>query len=314
MRGRRPNLAVTVVQIALLLLAAAGVVAGTAGAVGSPAAGPTAMDQRATSNGTAEFGASITSVQQDEAARLEVTLEDTRRATVVVGGQGEYNVTATLTDENGDGVVPLAFRTGSVGMDATRFRPADDGDEYGTLKAAPNPDETLPAGEYPISVYAGHGVSGEPTDVGTLVVNEQTPPPNASIDGAESTITLHPEAEQAITGTTELAAGRNVTVRLRSSGQSPFIKSQTVAVADDGTFTARFDLSGISTPANATATVLVDGEQIAGPADIEIVAPRTSTTSEPTDATTTPGQPGFGVVAAIAALLGGIALGRFVRD
>lgn len=314
MRGRRTN-AVTVVQIALLILATAGVVAGTAGASGPPGAGPSAMDQSATPNGTAEFDASITSVQQDEAARLEVTLEDTRRATVVVAGpNSSYNVTVTLTDENGDGVVPLEFRTGSVGMQSTRFRPTDEGDDYGTLTAAPDPDGLVPVGEYQLAVYAGHGVEGEPTDVGTLVVNEQTPPPNASIDGGGSTITLRPEAGQAIAGTTELAAGRNVTVRLRSSGQSPFLKSQTVEVAADGTFTARFDLSGVSPPANGTATVLVDGEQIAGPADVAIVPPRTSTTGKPTDATTTPGQPGFGVAAAVVALLGGMALGRFVRD
>lgn len=310
----RPKRSVTVVaQIALLLLVSTGLLVGAAG--GTPATAPNQADQNETTTGSAELDASIVSVERGETARLEVTHLDTREATLVVGGPDVgYNVTVTVTDGNGDSTVPLEFRTDSVGMDATRFRPADDADEYGTLQAAPNPDETLPAGEYPIAVYAGHGVSGEPTDVGTLVVDEQSPPPNASIDGAESTITLHPEAGQAITGTTELSAGRNVTVRLRSSGESPFIKSQTVAVADDGTFTARFDLSGISTPANATATVVADGEQIAGPADVEIVPPRTSTTGEPTDATTTPGQPGFGLLAAISALLGGIALGRAVRE
>lgn len=131
---------------------------------------------------------------------------------------------------------------------------------------------------------------------------------DASIQYDGEALTLHPAAGQAITGTTDLEAGRSVTVRLQSTGDtSPlFIKSETASVGTDGTFRVTFDLSDVEPPGRATATVVADGEQLAGPVEVQIVqAP-----SEPSPAVETPGQPGFGVVAALAALVVVIVLGR----
>lgn len=302
MQVRRETFAACIVSVALVLLATSTAVAIAPAAADRPTLRPN--EAAANDSGTAQLGESIVAVPQGDTTALLVTLQNTTNATIVVGGgDADYNVTIGITDGDGDGEVPLDLRTGSVGMQATRFVPTDEGDEYRTLNAAPDPDGTVPVGDYPIAVYAGHGVAGEPTDVGTLVVTEATPPPNASIDRDGATVTLHPRAGQVISGTAELDAGRNVTVRLQSTGGSPFLASTEATVGPDGEFSATFDLSDVDPPANATATVLVDGTRIAGPVEVDVV----------TRSTTTPGQPGFGVGLALLSLLAGVGMARWFR-
>lgn len=244
--------------------------------------------------GTARIYESLFTVNRGGVATVRVALENTTEATVVLGGEDAgYNVTVTVTDGNGDGVVPLLFHTGPVGMDGTRFVTVNDADDYGTLSAAPDPDATMSPGDYPIDVYAGHGVAGEPTSVVTLAVTESPAPPNASIGYDGDAVTLHPTGEQTVSGTTELEAGRNVTVRLRSSGETPFLKSTQATVAEDGSFEATFDLRSVEAPANGTVSVSAGGETLAGPVDAEVVAQ---------EATSTPGMPGFGIGAALTGL------------
>lgn len=257
-------------------------------------------------NASVSLDRSIVRVESGEETTMELTFDGTDEATVVVGGGDAHdNVTITVTDTNGDGVVPLVFDAGPIGTMATRFVPVNDSDDYGTVNASEY-GGLLPAGEYPIEVYVGHGISGEPTDVGTLVVNgtttpeptteppATTAPPEASIDYGGDAVTLHPRAGQVIEGTADLDAGRTVTVRLRSSGESPFLLSNESTVGADGSFRAGFNLSGVEAPANATAVVTVDGDRIAGPVDVAVVeAPATSG----------PGQPGFGAVAALLAVV-----------
>lgn len=296
------TVAACVASVALVLLATttAAVAMGSDVASGRPTISPNEASAASGPNatGTARLADSIVGVRQGETATLRLTLEDTTNATVAVGGEAVgYNVTVTVSDGDGDGAVPLELRTGDVGMQSTRFLPANDADEYATLNAAPDPDGTVPVGDYPISVYPGHGVAGEPSDVGTLVVTEATPPPNATIEGAGSAVTLHPRAGQVIRGTADLDAGRTVTVRLRSAaGAAPFVKSKEATVGPDGEFNASFDLSGVEAPANAT--VLVDGTRIAGPAEVDVV----------TRSPSTPGQPGFGAASSVVAVLAGAAL------
>lgn len=308
MRSRSLHAGGSIALVVLVLVGstvAVGLVALTADrAAGQPTAG------------SATLGDSVVGVSQGATTTLEVRLDGTRNATLVLGGEETgYNITITVTDLNGDGTVPLEFRTGPVGMDATRFRPADDADEYATLNATPNPDGMIPVADYPIAVYAGHGVTGEPTDIGTLAVTEPMPAPSASIEHDGSAVTLHPQSEQVVSGTVDLEAGRNVSVRLRASGSSPFLQSEEVSVRDDSRFTARFDLSGIDAPANATATVYVGGQQVAGPTDVVIVEERTPTDRQITteQETQTPGQPGFGLLIATIAVVVAGALRRFVR-
>jgi len=283
--------------------------------------GAVATSQQA--NATVTLDRSNVTVQGGESTTIELAFDGTDEATVVVGGDGAGdNVTATVTDSNGDGVVPIEFDSSPIGTMATRVYPVDDGDDYGTPNASEF-DGPLPAGEYPIDVYVGHGVSGEPTDVGTLVVEgETTPrtteqpttpgstttaPPEASIDYSGDAVTLHPRAGQTIRGTADLDAGGKLQVRLRSSGDSPFLKTREATVGPDGSFATSFDLSGVEAPANATAVLTVDGDRVAGPVDVAVVEGRAETTAPETSG---PGQPGFGVLATVVAVLVSFAVSR----
>lgn len=272
MERDRLSLAVGIVSLALLLSAGVGAASAQSASAG--------------------LGDSVNRVEQGETATLTVTLANTSEATVVLGGTGGYNITITVTDGNGDGAVPLEFATDPIGTMRTRFVPVDDADDYGTANAAPDAGRNVSVGEYSIDVFAGHGVSGQPTDVGTLVVTEASPPPDAAIEG-EAPLTLQAAEGQSVSGTTELDAGRPVTVRLRSSGDTPLLLSQEATVGEDGQFSAAFNLTGVSTPTNATATVYADGEQIAGPKAVEVAAQQSAS----------PGQPGLGVAVAVLALV-----------
>ena len=313
MQSRRITIAVCIALVGVAALASGSAVATgeidvdrpdlrfggmeVAGQSGNGTAEPTETPQptetpRAT--GTARIYESAFTVERGGVATLRVHLEDTTEATVVLGGRevGE-NVTVTVTDGNGDGVVPLLFHTGPVGMDRTRFVTVDDADDYGTLSTASDPDGTLDAGDYPIDVYADHGVAGEPTSVATLVVTESSAPPNASIDFEGQAVTLRPDGGAVVEGTADLQAGRKLMVRLRSDGDSPFLKSKQATVGPEGSFAVTFDLTEVQTPANATVIVSLEGERLAE-APVEVV--------EAQEETESPGMPGFGVGAALAGL------------
>lgn len=294
------SLCIALVGVATL---AAGGVAADAGP-GDPSVhqvSPTTAD--AAANGSVDLGRAIVTVDRGEVVTIPLRLESTEEATVRVGGPDVgFNVSATVTDGNGDGAVPLEFHTGSVGTMRTRLVPADDADDYAELSAGP--DGTVPAADYPIDVYVGHGVAGEPDAIGTLVVNEAGEAPNASVEHDGSALTLQPAGGQVVEGTTDLASGRNVTVRLRSSGSNPFLRSKQVSVGEGGGFSASFDLSGVDAPTNATATVRASGQRIAGPVEVMVVEESHSST---------PGQPGFDVVVALVAVLSAVAVARAWR-
>ncbi|WP_276271125.1 BGTF surface domain-containing protein [Haloarcula litorea] len=66
--------------------------------------------------------------------------------------------------------------------------------------------------------------------------------------------------QQVVTGETSLAAGTELTVRLRSANSaSPFLKQQTARVAEDGTFAAVFDMSRVAANTSYELTVHYDG-------------------------------------------------------
>lgn len=68
-------------------------------------------------------------------------------------------------------------------------------------------------------------------------------------------ISLENATGQRVRGATNLDAGTNVSVRLRSTDNNPFIHSRTVTVGDNGTFVATFDLSQVPAGTEFTATV-----------------------------------------------------------
>ena len=114
----------------------------------------------------------------------------------------------------------------------------------------------------------------------------------AGIDHEGDALTLEAAPGITVTGETALDGGQAVTVRLRGTGDNPFLRSTETVVSEDGTFSATFNLSAVDAPANGTARVMAGGETLAGPVDVEVVRQQSATG----------GQPGFGVAAGIAAL------------
>ena len=293
-RTIRISVSLCIAIVGLATLAAGGVAGADAGAGDPPVrqATPTTVDAGA--NTSVELNRTIVTVNRGEVATIGLDLAGTERATVRIGeAEAGFDVAANVTDGNGDGAVPLEFHTEPIGTMRTRLVGADDADVAAELSAGP--DGTLPAGDYPIEVYAGHGTEGEPEAIGTLVLNEAEAAPNATVEHEGSALTLHPAGGQVVEGTTGLDAGRNVTVRLQSSGSNPFLKSKRVSVGEDGDFSAEFNLSAVEAPANGTATVSAAGQQIAGPVDVMVV--------ESSNGTSSPGQPGFGVAVALVAVV-----------
>lgn len=78
----------------------------------------------------------------------------------------------------------------------------------------------------------------------------------ASID---QSLALQSTDDQTVTGTSTLDAGTNLTVRVRASGEEPFRQSRQVAVDENATFSATFDLDALPVGTEATVEVLQNG-------------------------------------------------------
>lgn len=74
-------------------------------------------------------------------------------------------------------------------------------------------------------------------------------------------VTLAPAGGQTVAGTSALPAGEPLIVRLRASGDNPFIRSVETTVTDGGDFTATFDLSGIAPDTAVSVVVVYAGDQ-----------------------------------------------------
>jgi len=153
-----------------------------------------------------------------------------------------------------------------------------------------------------------------------------------------------------VAGTSNYAAGTELTVRFRSSSSTnPFLKQQTVTVGADGTWTGQFDMSGLADGTTFSASIR-KGNNVLSSKDGQIGIPTTTTpqvktvivtqpsptpkvvtkvqtqvktvvkTSQPKTVvktvvkTSTSGQPGFGIAVAIMALLAAALLAIRRRD
>lgn len=118
-------------------------------------------------------------------------------------------------------------------------------------------------------------VVGEPTDPlddvdpegsenYTLVdTSDDSPPPaNASFAPANGSLELANGTAQRVTATTDLEPGSRVTVRLVSTGASPFLRTTRTVVTANGTFGATFNLSNVPADTSFEARARYDGEQI----------------------------------------------------
>ncbi|MFC7176906.1 BGTF surface domain-containing protein [Halosegnis marinus] len=116
----------------------------------------------------------------------------------------------------------------------------------------------------------GGGATATPTATETPTATATaTPVEGTSLDYDGDALTLANTTDQRVTGVTDLADGTEVTVRLRASGDSPFLHTDTATV-ENGTFAATFDLSNVPADTNFVATVTAD--EVVAETDGEVVA------------------------------------------
>ena len=165
---------------------------------------------------------------------------------------------------------------------------------------------------------------------------------NAELDDGTDIVQVEAAANQTISGETTVAAGTEISVSVRSTGDSPFLLSQDATVQEDGTFNATFDFTNVSAGQNFTVDASgnwqddpeTDGQVVeastptptmtptatATPESTPTDEPTATATAEPTatpgsggdTATPEPSTPeptdgngaGFGVVVSLIALIG----------
>lgn len=72
-------------------------------------------------------------------------------------------------------------------------------------------------------------------------------------------LALPTSSSATVAGEASYGEGVRLTIRLRSTGSSPFLKQTTARVAGDGSFAATFDMSDIEPGTECTATALWNG-------------------------------------------------------
>lgn len=158
----------------------------------------------------------------------------------------------TVSVRSSDGARPFARSVGTTVADDGTFRAAVD------LSAAA-PGSTvrvlvLRDGRELVNRTAAIAASGDTPDGDA----------SATIHHDGDAVTLESAAGQVVRGSTDLAPGTEVTVRLRSSGgDQPFVRQTPATVGPDGRFEAEFDLSSIEAGTSFTVTVAVDGDTLA---------------------------------------------------
>ena len=84
----------------------------------------------------------------------------------------------------------------------------------------------------------------------------------ATLDYDGDRLSLAGAPNQTVAGEADLAVGSELTVRLQSTGGSPFLHQATTTVGDDGGFAATVDLSAVSENAAAAVSVRHDGAEL----------------------------------------------------
>ncbi|MEF8915676.1 BGTF surface domain-containing protein [Natronomonas sp.] len=109
-----------------------------------------------------------------------------------------------------------------------------------------------------VGLGAVHGAVG----LGTIISAQEDPAETPRLVYEGETLELDAAEDQTIRGQTDLDEGEEVTVRLKSSGSSPFLMQQTATVDDEGAFEATFDLSGVMDNQSFETTVVHDDEEL----------------------------------------------------
>jgi len=105
----------------------------------------------------------------------------------------------------------------------------------------------------------------------------------AKIDGlnADDDLRVVPGTATVISGTATVAPQTEISVRVRNTGDNPFLKTKAIDVAADGTWSATFDLSDVAIGTDFKVVVLRSGAEISDSTDVEAVTTTATPTAEP---------------------------------
>ncbi|WP_135365593.1 BGTF surface domain-containing protein [Halosimplex halophilum] len=174
----------------------------------------------------------------------------------------------------------LVQRTATVDEDGTFVAEVDlvGVDNGTTFEAVARHDGADLASAEGVVIGGDNVVSTTNTSQGNLTmvpVNDTSPVAdedhNTTLDYDGDALTLEPASDRSIAGETDLPAGTEVTIRLRSAGDSsPFLKSAAATVTEDGRFSAAVNMSAVPAGSTFEVTVRHDGDTVAT-ADGEVV-------------------------------------------
>ncbi|MFB6090067.1 MAG: BGTF surface domain-containing protein [Halobellus sp.] len=122
------------------------------------------------------FGENVFLVNRGGVAAIPLSFTgDANAAVVVVGNESEvnYELEAVVRDEDGDGEAVLYVDTSLAGRGGETVS-VSGGDTVG-VRSETELDALLDPASYDVSLYAGPDRGGDPVDVGSLVVQEQSP-------------------------------------------------------------------------------------------------------------------------------------------
>ena len=132
----------------------------------TPTATPTENAPAVALNGSA------VSAVRGEVAAVELAFNGADAAVVTIGDEESvnYELQAVVRDADGDGTAVLYFDTALAGREGNPVS-VSAGDEV-TLRSETDLGSMLAAGSYEVTLHAGEDTDGDPTTLGTLLVQE----------------------------------------------------------------------------------------------------------------------------------------------
>ncbi|AJF27769.1 hypothetical protein SG26_18640 (plasmid) [Haloarcula sp. CBA1115] len=216
----------------------------------------------------------VVTVSQGETAEIPVSMTDGGNKTLSVGSEAvNYQINATVSDDDEDGEVLVLFDTAAAGTDAETLSVADDGDSLTVTATEPELPSTLAPAAYTYRVF--DGTTDDSPTVGTLVIeanetaNEEFEVEETAEFGFEESVT---RAQQGDTGRIPivLATADAATVSIGSPATNYEINSTVRDGNGDDRVVLLFDTTAaghdeptLETAADADAVAVESGSEVA---------------------------------------------------
>ncbi|AQL43804.1 hypothetical protein BV210_14305 [Halorientalis sp. IM1011] len=197
--------------------------------------------------GTNDYAEALNTITRyDDNGNFKFSVEQTEESTAA--NQQEKELVLSSSNNNGIKVVPdernssLFVVMKEDNLQLTRSDLEDSANQQGNFGG--NANLGMEDGEE----YVANWTTFEDSDIGdeTQTVTDRASIVEQSIDfdtDAGDVIRVAASAGQTISGSTSVAPGTELNIRLRSTGESPFLEDPEAVVSENGTFSATVDLS-----------------------------------------------------------------------